>query len=317
MNDKNLMICDKEFLYAEGLCENVSARSEFALKVYACTCLENVLRFQRKQKIHILIIDERFSSEERKEIEAEQVYVLTKDRCRDLQDREKEIFKFQSADKILAKVFEPYCERMDGNMLKSVRKQRHRMIAVYSPIHRIGKTTFALTLGKEAAKKEKTLYLNMEAYADIGGDAQEQNYNLGDLLYYMRQEKGNFALRLASAVAKQEELDYIAPIANSMDLKEVSQEEWCMFLQKILQESVYEVIVLDMSECMQGICQVLQMCDRIYMPVLEDERSERKVQRYREELTQLQCAEILEKTYQFAVTESMEEHARKIAKEEW
>ena len=39
------------------------------------------------------------------------------------------------------------------------------VIGVYSPIHRIGKTQYALQLAKEFAKKGNTLYLNLEAYA--------------------------------------------------------------------------------------------------------------------------------------------------------
>lgn len=318
MSEKNLMICDKEFLFAEGLAENVSVRNEFAVKVYACTNIDRVLRFQNRKKIHILIIDERFPAVYRKEIEAEQVFVLTKDRCRDLQENEKEIFKYQSADKILAEVFETYCENTKDNILKSFRKGKHRLIAVYSPLHRIGKTAFALSLGKELARNEKVLYLNFEEYADIGGRfVRTEGRNLGDLLYYMRQEKGNFSLRLTSMIEKIEELDSISPINNSADLKEVTGEEWIEFIGKIQKESMYETIVLDLSESMQGLFEVLRMCDRIYMPVLGDEISERKLRCFEENLAHLQFSDIMEKTYQFTAADDMEEYGIALAKEEW
>lgn len=244
MNEKNLVICDREFRYANGLGENVLERSELALRVYTCTSLESVLHYQESRKIHILIIDEKFVSMKRKQIEAEQTFVLTKDFCVDLQSNEKEVLKYQSADQILSEVFESYYEKTSSSILKSVRKKKHTLIAVYSPIHRVGKTAFAIALGKELAKKEKTLYLNMEEYADAGGRMMlAEGRNLGDLLYYMRQEKGNFALRLSNTVGKMEELDYVPPILNSTDLKEISLEEWKIFLEQILQESMYETIV--------------------------------------------------------------------------
>ena len=37
---------------------------------------------------------------------------------------------------------------------KTLRKTRGSLIGVYSPIHRIGKTKYALELGKELAEKD-------------------------------------------------------------------------------------------------------------------------------------------------------------------
>lgn len=51
---------------------------------------------------------------------------------------------------------------------KTLRKTRGSLIGVYSPIHRIGKTKYALELGKELAEKGPVLYLNLEEYA--GGE---------------------------------------------------------------------------------------------------------------------------------------------------
>ena len=44
-----------------------------------------------------------------------------------------------------------------------------KRIAVYSPVGRTGKTGFALALGKEIAKKRRTLYLNLEEYSGFAG----------------------------------------------------------------------------------------------------------------------------------------------------
>lgn len=36
--------------------------------------------------------------------------------------------------------------------MKSVKKEFVKIIAIYSPIHRVGKTSFAIAFGKELAK---------------------------------------------------------------------------------------------------------------------------------------------------------------------
>lgn len=317
MNEKNLVICDRELQYANGLGENILERKELALRIHVCTSVEKVLLSMKEREVHILIIDEAFAYEERVKIKAEQIYVLTKENCHDLSEEEKAIYKYQSADKILAEVFEAYYEKTNHNILKNIKKPKQRLIAVYSPIHRIGKTTFAIAMGNALAKKEKTLYLNLEEYPDTQGRfVRSEGRNLGDLLYYMRQEGGNIGLKISMMVGKIEELDYIPPILISTDLKEISLAEWRKLLETILRESIYETLVLDLSESVQGLFEILQMCNEIYMPILEDGISKRKLGQYEEVLHRLNLRNLAEKTHVFVAKEDMEMYAKKIIKEE-
>ena len=317
MNERNLVVCDREFRYANGLGENISERSELAFRVHTCTGAESVMRILKERKIHILIIDEDFAYEERSKMEAEQVFVLTRGTCRDLGDEEKEIYKFQSADKILAEVFASYYEKTNQRFLRHVETSNRRILAVYSPIHRIGKTTFAVSLGKELAKRGKTLYLNLEEYPDAGGRfLRAEGKNLGDLLYYLRQTQEDMAMRLSAMPAKLEELYYIPPMLMSTDLKEVPFEDWQLLFQTLRRESVYENIVLDMGESIQGLIELLGLCDRIYMPVLEDEISRRRLALFEENVQALCLPEVLRKTCRFVAAEDMETCAKKMIREE-
>ena len=61
---------------------------------------------------------------------------------------------------------------------------------MYSPVHRIGKTRFALRLGEKLSEQIPVLYLNLEGYA--GGSyyfPEETEQDLGDLIYCMKQER--------------------------------------------------------------------------------------------------------------------------------
>lgn len=312
MNGKNLVICDKEARYAKGLGDNISERRELTFKVYACTSAESVYCFLDSHKIDVLIIDEGFTREERENFHAEQVFVLTKEACKDLGDNEIEIFKYQCADAILAEVIDTYLRKSNVTILKKVKKQSKKMIAVYSPIHRIGKTTFAFTMGKELAEKRKTLFLNLEGYSAIPSDGKD----LGELLYYVRQEPESLGTRLSMMVKKHGTLDYIVPMQMITDLKEISVNEWKTLLQRILEESIYEVVVLDLGDCVDGVFEILQLCDRVYMPVLEDEISHQKVCRYEETMLRLGLEEILQSTTKFMVPGDMEEYAKKLVREE-
>lgn len=312
MDEKNLVICDKEARYAKGLGDNISERKELAFKVYACTSAESVRCFLDSHKINVLIIDEGFLKEERCEFQAEQVFVLTKETCKDLDTNEIEIFKYQSADAILAEVIDTYLRKSNVTILKKFKKQSKKMIAVYSPVHRIGKTTFAFTMSKELAEKKKTLYLNLEGFSAL----QSEEKDLGTLLYYVRQEPDSLGTRLSLLVRKQEALDYISPMQMITDLKEITVNEWKSLLERIMEESIYEIVILDLGDLVDGVFEILQLCDWVYMPVLEDEVSHQKVCRYEECLSRMHLEELLQKTTQFVVPSDMAEYARKLVREE-
>lgn len=314
MNVKNVVICDSEIRYANSLSENILACKELSVKVYICTDLDNVLKLQKQRKIHIFIVDEQYSEEERRQVFAEQTFILGHTKVCSLAKKERQIGKYQSADEIIQKIFETYAEETEADFVGSIRKTKPKLFAVYSPIHRVGKTTFALALGREIAKQKKTLYLNLEAYA--GFQTTEEILNLGDLLYYMKQKNGTFGIRLQTAVQQNELLDYILPISDALDLKEITADEWKELLEQIIENSSYEQIILDIGECVQGMFQLLEICERVYMPVLMDEISQRKVQQYEQNIKRLKLDKLSHITYRFVMPNNIAEYAKLRAKEE-
>ena len=313
MNERNLVICDREIRYADSLGENISMREDLAVKVYVCSTLEKVLELVEDKPVHLFLVDETYPYKERSVIEANQIFVLGRDRVSDLGEEECQVRKYQSADKIIREIFEVYVDKTKENVMRTMRKEEVRMVAVYSPLHRLGKTTFAKSLGKECAKKKKVLYISMEEYA---GAMEQKGMNLADLLYYMRQGKGNLGIRLQVAVQKEEELDVLMPIPITKDLKEVCLEEWKGFLKEIKEESTYDLMILDVGECVQGLYEILEMCHRIYMPLLDDYISKKKLEQYAYNLKLLGLDRIERITYSFIMPEQIEEYAKVRAKEE-
>lgn len=317
LNEKILVVCDRDSRYANGLGENISERKELAVQVYICSCIESMKQFLEGKNPDILIVDESFSQEERKEMQAIQTFVLTKEECRDLGEHEKPVLKFQSADKILGVVFETYYNQTNNSILKTVKKPRQRLLAVYSPIHRIGKTEFALALGNELAKSERTLYLNLEVFPDVDARfLRVEERNLGDLLYYMRQEEQNIAMRVASMVEKRENLDVLPPMLSCGDLKSVSALEWRALLEQILDVSAYETMVLDLGDGVQDLIELLSFCDGIYMPVLEDEISCAKLRQFEYNLELQGMTALQEKIHRFTVPSDMKVYAKQLMKED-
>ena len=313
MNERTLVICDREIRYADSLGENISMREDLAVKVYVCSNLEKVLELVEEKPIHLFLVDEAYSYEERSEVEAKQIFVLGRGRIPDLGDEECQVRKYQCADEIIREIFEVYIDKTKENVMRSLNREEVRIVAVYSPIHRLGKTTFAIALGKACATKKKVLYVNLEEYA---GMTEPKRMNLADILYYMRQGKGNLGIRLQTAVQKEEELDILMPMPIARDLKEVGSEEWKAFLREIKEDRIYDMVILDVGECVQGLYEILESCNRIYMPVLEDDISKKKLEQYAHNIKQLNLEKLERITYQFTMPEQIEEYAKIRAKEE-
>lgn len=317
MSEKNIVICDQEIKYAQNLMENIMERKEFAVKVYVCSTWENVEKLSREKTIHILIVDEECAKKDQSAVRAEQTVVLTTGGSVESYSNEKSVYKYQCVDQILSEIFETYFAKTKENMMKHLKKKSVKIVAVYSPIHRAGKTKLAVTLGKELAKTRKTLYLNLEEYFGFGEMFEKTaGGNLGDVLYYTKQENSNLGIRIGMLVKTIEELEYIPPMPVNLDLKEVTWEEWETLLKQIVENSLYEVILLDVGECVQGLFEMLRLCDRIYMPILEDAISQGKLRQYEEMLQKIQMDSLLEKTVTLVVPQDTESCVRQLLKEE-
>lgn len=296
MNEKHLVICDEEFRYARNLGEMISESDVLAVKVYTCTSLEKTLELAKEKQIHILLISEKYCKEERDNIEAKQTFVLTKGTVENLNPKEHMIYKYQSADQIVQEILETYAENVEENIIKQARRNKTKLLAVYSPIHRVGKSRFAIALGKELSKKEKVLYINMEEYPGEPFLDVYKNH-LGDVICYLKQK--NFGLRLQTTVQRVDGLDYIPPMEMCTDLREIALDEWIELFEMIFEHSNYETLILDLGESVQGLFKILQKCNEIYMPTLEDEASRKKLQRYEETIRRLGMEKLFSCTRQF------------------
>ena len=65
-------------------------------------------------------------------------------------------------------------------------------------------------------------------------------------------------------------LDYLLPARVSEDIKTVPAKDWEQLLRQILTEGMYEAVILDLDEGIQGVYGLLRMCTEIHVPVLQD-----------------------------------------------
>lgn len=301
MQHRNFVICDKEPEYAKRLMERFSMRREADFQLRTFSDVEKLERFSVQKEIRFLLIDEVYPKEVRNRIQAKWRFVLTRGADADLEPGETPVYKYQQADAILAQVLES-CIEEQGVRSAGTRAKTKKLIGVYSPVHRIGKTTFALELGRELAREGPALYINMEECAGKQSCFPDHGQqNLADLFYYVKQENNNLGLRIGMMAGQSGELDYILPMPVSQDLREITGEEWFELFAQIFEKSMYEALILDIGESIQNLYGLLRHCDTVYTPYLEEEKSRGKLNQYVANLRELGYEDVLEHSIQKAV----------------
>ena len=195
------VICDVQREYAENLMNIISEKLKEEYQFHLFWNLQQLKEFSEKMPISRLLIAEEYPVEKRKEILAENRYLLTGKRSQE-KEREGEydwfqeevpVYRYQSAEIILQKV----TGRMELKEKVVADTSVRGMIGVYSPIHRIGKTKFAIRTARQLGRSVPVLYLNLEGNSGDNYYFQNREGNdLGDLLYYMRQDNMNLGLKL-------------------------------------------------------------------------------------------------------------------------
>ena len=61
-------------------------------------------------------------------------------------------------------------------------------------------------------------------------------------------------------------------------------EEWTGFVEQIAEQSIYEVLILDIDEGIRGVYELLRMCTEIHVAVIKEEVAQAKLFQFEEEL---------------------------------
>lgn len=322
------VICDVQEEYSEHLFQILSEQFEGEYQFHLFHDLQKMMGFFEKNSAEILVIGEEYGNEVAGKISAGKKFILTGSPGEREESESISLFRYQSAEGMI-KIIRRYADsrrmsqrksrpKKSGTSGRSGLAQRQEgehvsekrisvrirdeplvrgLIGIYSPVHRIGKTKFALRLGQKMARQIPVLYLNLEGYSGGGHYFQEgADKDLGDLLYFLKQERDDWGLKLSAMAVRKNGMDYILPMKNEQDLRSVSGEEWIRLLDMILEKCFYEVIILDLGDAVCGLYDILRKCERIYTPYICESAAEAKLEQYEENLRTAGYADILART---------------------
>lgn len=290
-------VCDLDVNYAYHFMEYMSRKKSIPFEIRVFTSPETFLEYAKEHPVEILLISEKAMCEEVQKQEIGQIMILSEGAALPELEQYPNIYKYQSSNQVVREALAHY-EVQNVCMPQSVALPRSEVavIGIYSPVARSMKTTFALTLGQVLAKEEAVLYLNMENYSGFEYLLPVQGeQNLGDLLYFVRQKKGNLALKLSGMVQSMNNLDFVPPALSAGDIQATTAEEWLLLLSELVQFGSYQKILLDLGDGVAQLYEVLEVCSRIYMPVRSDRMAQAKLNQFEAQLRIHEKTAILDK----------------------
>ena len=297
---KKIGVCDVEPDFAYSFMEAVNAKSTCPFEVQAFTSMENLKNFLKHDHADVLLLSPEYCTEEIIKTHPNHIFSINDGKEDNNIDGVPQIYKYQRVENMIRKIMEEF--ETTNTDVGSAGKET-RVIGIYSPVHRVGKTTFALALGQELSKREKVLFVDLEEFSGFSAVfAKTYETDLTDVIYLSRQEGNLLSARLPGIIRRMRNMDYIPPARIPLELTDL-EDDWREFIFKIAETGAYDVILVDFGDSIKGILETLSKCDRIYMPISEDIICESKIEQYEEMLEQLDYTEIIEKTVKIRLPE--------------
>ncbi|MCD8371400.1 MAG: hypothetical protein LUC94_13965 [Clostridiales bacterium] len=273
-----MAVFDVDPFYADKFAEFVNQKETVPFTAVPFTSLERLKEFANEEPVELLLAGDEVEAAALQEVKAEQIVRLSETKGE--QAEIPTVYKYQASDGVLREVMACYQVRETAEPLTLI-GARSRIVGVYSPVGRCGKTGFAVTLGQVLARDSRVLYLNLEEFSGFGrllGSEYEGNFS--DLIYYYRQgEYGR--MRLGSLVYSLGGLDYVPPVSFAEDLAVMDGVETAELIDRMARENGYDVVILDPGHFLRNVEAILALCDVIYSPVKEDVVSEAKMEEWR------------------------------------
>lgn len=280
MKKEVLIIYDADAEYVKAFAEYVNQMSDAAFSVAAFTDFDTMFQYMQERNISVILLPEQLLCAEILDWNA-RILLLADENSQDNKYDFEQIWKYQSGDNIIREVTSYYAQSKKTVIQKKTACSQTKIYGVYSPVHRCGVTSFALALTHLLREKKKALYINLEEFSGLKSIFQgEYLSDLSDLLYFFLQNRSNMDLKLKATVYSSQWIDYIPPMRYSADIRNIGMDIWCEFIESIGLWSDYEVLILDISNMLQNVMELFGICDRIFVPYLGDEISERKIEEF-------------------------------------
>lgn len=299
---RHIAVCDHEILYACHLIEYLVQHEHVLTELRAYSSLDSMLADGRSAETALLIISE--SEYRPDEVDSRFSSVLILEETGEI-DRSKNecISKYSQVENIVGRIRE-LCPELEeeGSIFRSTGQAR--IIGAYTPIGRCLQTTFCLALGQLLGRRQRVLYLNLEACSGIGEITGETGgESLRELIYSTDCAGEKTAGRIASMTRKIGTLEWLPISSSPSEIQSVSPAQWTGLIEVIAGNTEYEDLIIDFSDSVNGLFALLEQCDVIFTIRRMEAMSRAKQKQYDEAVLSMETEDLFRRSVPLTLPE--------------
>lgn len=276
MLKKVLVICDSELSYTHAFIDYMRSQKNISFEYIGFSTIEELMAFSKNNEPEILIVSKALITDEIKQLKGR--LLLLVDSVNEVDDDS--IYKYQKIVDIISEISLKCEENLIRNHGKNLLLGNSKIIGVYSPIKRTGKSIFSITLAAALSSNYKVLYLNLETNCGFEWAFYDEAEDLSDVMYAIRQDKTDKLDTLFRAIQNNGYFDFVVPAMAPEDIRTIEYSQIVKLFTLITSMNKYQVIVIDFDELLDEYLSLLSDCDRIYMPLIDDDISIIKLRRF-------------------------------------
>ena len=276
MREYTVGICDREVRFASSLMDHINygngSKKEggMSIKAVAFSSMQAVADYLSVSDLDLLLTDD-ISGCESGEVGYQTMGVpvirLTEERFDSVYSPDSpEIYKYQNVSVIEEKIRHSLKPAISTVL-------PYRSACVYSPLGRCGKTNFAKAL-TAVSENSRKLYVGMEEFSDAEG------FCSSDILYLLVTDSENIREEMLRRIISDSGISVLYASGAYLDIRSVFKSDMEKFIRIIQSLEMYNGYVFDFGSAVLEDMSILDIYDVIYMPILKDAVSRRKVENF-------------------------------------
>lgn len=299
MNEKIMIICDKDVMYAKRLVERMLEGGSFSgrYKLQVFDSLWALLEYSESvQQISVLILGENFLDTDGgddvytklKTARIHDIYLLAEQSENLGQKAYPAFYKYQASSLLIRKIEETIAGKNNGRGV--LVDNDVKILGFFSPRGSVEKTIFACLAGLSLGKKKGTLYMNLERYSGFEAlFGRKTGKNMTEAIFYLLREDNVSASMITDIFEEYEGLWYLPPINRALEFEGLRTDMLPQCIQRLKtvlqkEELAQRLIILDFNGAVQGYMELLGLCDSLYVIERDDCISESALESFYEEL---------------------------------
>lgn len=176
-----------------------------------------------------------------------------------------------------------------------------KVYGIYSPVNRCGRSSLSVAFHSYfCSESNSSLLISFDEYDSVFGCLRKENSrDLSDVFYGYKTGDLNFA-KLGECISRVEDLNIVLPARYNEDLFYLSDNELTKFMNDILLANLFEIIVIDFGSIGRRSMQILDMCEKIFCPVMGESGSveSSKINEFKSLLGRNGYSELIHKLYE-------------------